>query len=376
MYESFFGLREKPFTLNPDPDYLYLSETHEDVYTHLEYAVQEHHGFVVITGEIGAGKTTLIHHLLRKVERTVRMGVVNNTSIAPEQFLGLVCAEFGLAAPASDKAAALAALHRFLLERHAKAERVVLIVDEAQNLSDETLEELRLLSNLQSEKHFLLQVILAGQPELRLRLRRKSLEQLRQRVTVQCHLTGLRLEEVPRYVRHRLTVAGAADPDLFDEGALEVLARFSGGIPRLINVACDGALLAAFAEGRRTVDRAIVEEVAAAWQAGGTLEAPAARGGADTQDPGSIGAAALAALEERLAIVESRQQTVSEAVASLSERLAKTQERIALLVKQLRRAKDLMDERPTGPGPKEATRPPPPRQERQRGFFHRLWSRL
>ena len=250
MYESFYGLKEKPFDLHPDPDYLYMSRGHENAYTHLEYAIAENKGFVVVTGEIGSGKTTLINFLLTKIRQDIEVGLISNTSLTPEQFIAMICEEFEvpLQGDGSDKAKMLGRFHAFLLEQFAKKKRVILIVDEAQNLSPEALEEIRMLSNLEAEKHHLIQILLVGQPELKYKLQMKNLEQFAQRVTVHCHLDGLGPEEVDRYIRYRLTVAGAKGSDIFSEDAIEAIHKHSRGIPRLINILCDTALVFGYAD--------------------------------------------------------------------------------------------------------------------------------
>ena len=191
MYESFYHFKENPFRLTPDPAYLYMSGTHGEAYTHLEYAVQENKGFVVITGEIGAGKTTLMYTLMQQIPQEVVTAVISQTSLLPIEFLRRVCDEFEVKAQGPDKASMLDAFHGYLLDQYAAARRVVLIIDEAQNLPASTLEELRMLSNLETEKEHLIQMILLGQPDLRDKLRRKGLEQFVQRVTVHYHLRSL-----------------------------------------------------------------------------------------------------------------------------------------------------------------------------------------
>lgn len=287
MYESFYGLTQKPFDLNPDPDYLYMSPGHEDVYTHLRYSLQESKGFVVVTGEIGSGKTTLINFLLRGIPQDVEVGILKNTSMPPSQFLKLICQEFELPVEGRDKPAMLAVFNRYLVDQYAAKRRVVLIVDEAQNLPIGTFEEIRMLSNLEAETHHVLQIVLVGQPELRRKLRQRGLEQLVQRVEVHCHLAGLTLEELGRYVCHRLMVAGAKNPAVFDTGALEAVYRHSRGIPRLINILCDTALVFGFGEENRTIDEALIEEVVEARRAGGLFEvvAPEENFGAPSADP-------------------------------------------------------------------------------------------
>ncbi len=268
MYESFYGLKEKPFNLNPDPDYLYMSRVHEMACVHLEYAIAENKGFVIITGEIGSGKTTLINHLLRKIPEDIEIGIINNTLVSPIELLRMICHEYEIPVDGADKTALLAHLHTFLLEQFARGRRVVLIVDEAQNLPDVTIEEIRMLSNLEAEKSHLIQIILVGQPQLKYKLQQKSLEQFVQRVTVHCHLDALDKAEVADYVRHRLRVAGAQEQAIFSDDALRAVYKHSMGIPRLINILCDTALVYGYADEQNVIDREMVENVAEARQIG------------------------------------------------------------------------------------------------------------
>lgn len=261
MYESFYGLKEKPFNLLPDPDYLYMSSGHENIFTHLEYAISENKGFVVITGEVGSGKTTLINYLISKSLSGVEVGLINNTYIAPNQVIKSICREFELDTEGLDRDEMLDRFHNFLIEKYSISQRVILIFDEAQNLSTKTLEEIRMLSNLEAEKDHLIQIILSGQPELRARLQDSRLKQFVQRITVYCHLSGLSRAEVEKYIKYRLNVAGAKDPEIFVDGAIGMIASYSKGIPRLINLACDAAMVYGYADNKRTIDKAIIEEV-------------------------------------------------------------------------------------------------------------------
>ena len=186
MYESFYGFKEKPFDLHPDPDYLYMSREHENTYVHLEYAIIENKGFVVVTGEIGSGKTTLLNYLLNKIGKNFQVGLVNNTNILPSEFLKMVCKEFELDPKSNDKAELNDIFSEYLIAQFGAGERVVLIVDEAQNLTNETMEEIRMLSNIETEKHHLIQIILVGQPDLACKLQQRNLKQFSQRVTVHC----------------------------------------------------------------------------------------------------------------------------------------------------------------------------------------------
>jgi len=264
MYENFFHLKEKPFNLTPDPDYIYMSPGHENAFTHLEYAIQESKGFVVITGEVGSGKTTLINYLLRQIPNEVKVGIINNTFIQPEDLLKMMCQEYEILLDSADKTVLLTRLYGYLLERYAKKERVILIIDEAQNLPEKTLEEMRMLSNLESEKHHLIQMILVGQPQLKDKLKKKSLEQFVQRVTVHCHLDALNRVEVNNYIYHRLQVAGAESLDIFDEDAIKAVYKHSMGIPRLINILCDAALVYGYADDTKVIGKETVEAVAEA----------------------------------------------------------------------------------------------------------------
>ena len=269
MYESFYGLKEKPFNLLPDPEYLFMSQGHENTYTHLEYAIAENKGFVVITGEIGSGKTTLINFLLERIGEDINIGLINNTYVRPTQLIKMICKEYELEVEGMDKTEMIDLFHGFLLRQFAERKRVVLIIDEAQNLSPETMEEIRMLSNLEAEKHHLLQMILVGQPELKHKLQRKELRQFAQRVTVYCHLRGLNKEEVRQYINHRLQVAGADNLEIFSKEAIEAVCQYSHGIPRMINILCDSALVYGYADDAKIIDKKVVDDVFKARTTGG-----------------------------------------------------------------------------------------------------------
>ncbi len=323
MYESFFGLKEKPFNLTPDPDYIYMSPAHENAFTHLEYALAENKGFVVITGEIGAGKTTLINFLLNKIPQDVDVGIINNTSVAPGQFIRMICEEFEVGVKGTTKAGMLDRFHGFLMERFSEKKRVVLIIDEAQNLSIRTLEEIRMLSNLEAEKQHLIQIILAGQPELRAKLKKKELEQLAQRVTVHCHLVGLDSEEVARYIRHRLFVAGADQRELFTQEAIETVFQNSRGIPRIINILCDAALVYGFADELPLIDARIVEDVVNDKKAAGLFDPSRKKGRVEGKRQSLAASAAilqrLTAIEKRLILLTDMIRQHQEEQTQLSE---------------------------------------------------------
>ena len=259
MYETFYGLREKPFQIVPDPSYLYRSEKHENALSYLEYGLNEQVGLVLLTGEVGSGKTTLIQYLLGRLDPKVESAVIFNSSLNSDQLLHMVLSEFDFEPPA-DKTAALVTLNDHLVRLYAEGRRALLVVDEAQNLSSSALEELRMLSNLHDGQHLLLQVVLVGQQELKMRLAQPSMRQLAQRIAVRYHLTGLNREDTGRYIAHRLQRAGGR-PDLFTEAAVDVVFEISGGIPRSINLACEAALVYGFAEGATFITQDIIRSI-------------------------------------------------------------------------------------------------------------------
>jgi general secretion pathway protein A len=264
MYTSFFGLSEKPFAITPDPRYLYLSERHAEALAHLLYGINESGGFIQLTGEVGTGKTTVVRTLLSRVPHHADVAVILNPRVSPVEFLLTICEELGLPIEAADRDSVkqmVDALNKRLLSAHAEGRRIIVIVDEAQNLSAETLEQVRLLTNLETPTQKLLQIILIGQPELRVLLDRNDLRQLAQRITGRYHLKPLSREETQGYVRHRLRVAGAAG-EIFTRGALREVHRLSNGIPRVINVSCDRALLGAYTQETRQVTAALVRRAA------------------------------------------------------------------------------------------------------------------
>jgi general secretion pathway protein A len=260
MYLRFFGINEKPFAITPDPRYLYLSERHAEALAHLLYGINEAGGFIQLTGEVGTGKTTVVRTLLSRVPHHADVAVILNPRVTPVEFLLTICEELGLGIPDADRDSVkqmVDALNRRLLSAHAEGRRIIVIVDEAQNLSADVLEQVRLLTNLETPTQKLLQIILIGQPELRELLDRTELRQLAQRITGRYHLEPLSREETLGYVRHRLRVAGAVE-DIFTPSALAEVHRLSGGIPRVINVTCDRALLGAYTQETRKVSSGLV----------------------------------------------------------------------------------------------------------------------
>ena len=275
MYTSFFGLNEKPFSITPDPRYLFLSERHGEALAHLVYGVTESGGFIQLTGEVGTGKTTLVRTLLaNRLPGNADVAVILNPQLSAIEFLQTICEELGVsdvAKPDSSKAL-IDALNHHLLSAHADGRRTILVVDEAQNLSRDVLEQVRLLTNLETSKQKLLQIILIGQPELRDLLARNDLRQLAQRITGRYHLEPLSRDETALYIEHRLRVAGAVG-EVFDAGARKEVFRLSQGVPRLVNVICDRALLGAYSRESRRVSRRYVRRAAA--EISGTRYTPA-----------------------------------------------------------------------------------------------------
>jgi general secretion pathway protein A len=264
MYTSFFGLSEKPFAITPDPRYLYLSERHAEALAHLLYGINESGGFIQLTGEVGTGKTTVVRTLLSRVPHHADVAVILNPRVTPVEFLLTICEELGLGIAEADRDSVkqmVDALNRRLLSGHAEGRRIIVLVDEAQNLSIDVLEQVRLLTNLETPTQKLLQIILIGQPELRELLDRTDLRQLAQRITGRYHLKPLSREETKGYVRHRLRVAGATE-DIFTPAALVELHRLSQGIPRVINVACDRALLGAYTQEVKKINAGLVRRAA------------------------------------------------------------------------------------------------------------------
>lgn len=270
MYETFYGLREKPFALTPDPHFIYLANQHLMAVTMLEYGVTQQVGFSLITGEVGSGKTTLIRHLLGRLDAGVTVGLIANTHRSFGRLLQWVVLAFGLDFRGKEGVELYQSFTDFLIGEYAKGKRVLLIVDEAQNLGPRTLEELRVLSNINADKHFILQMLLVGQPELRETLRRPELRQFAQRISVDYHLTALRGSDTHAYVRHRLKVAGGEE-DIIDREAVDVVHAHSGGVPRLINSLCDMALVYGFAEQKPRIDADLMTQVVIDRRVGGIL---------------------------------------------------------------------------------------------------------
>lgn len=291
MYERFYDLRERPFALSPDPEYLYPSRVHREALDYLRYGLESHAGFVVITGEIGSGKTTLVQTLLRGLDSQTTVARIVNTILEPRELLETILIDFGLNAAGNGKPLLLRDLAQYLVDQRLAGRLVLLVIDEAQNLSSAALEELRMLSNLETEKSKLLQIVLVGQPNLRDKLASAELEQLRQRITVSYHLPPLDAEETANYINHRLRRAALGAPLEFPRDATDVIHARSRGVPRVINVICDAALVFGYAEERRQIDTALIRDVLVELEATGVLP----RSGAAAAEAVPVAAATVSA---------------------------------------------------------------------------------
>lgn len=262
MYEKYFSFKCKPFDLTPNPDFLFLSNTHRKAMTFLEYGIREKIGFIMLTGEVGSGKTTIIRNFIKNIDGSVKLSKVNNTKVNSEELLALINEDFGLDVEGKNKTKLLRELNEFLIDLYARNYQPVLLIDEAQNLTPDLLEEIRLLSNLETDRTKLLQIILVGQPELRDTLKLDKLRQLRQRISINYHLSPLSCEEISEYIRHRLKIAGNPEAFKIDKEMIDIIYEFSRGIPRLINILCDYGLITAYVEGRPYVTTEIIKDVA------------------------------------------------------------------------------------------------------------------
>jgi general secretion pathway protein A len=263
MYKKFFGLKENPFNVNPDPRYLFLTPHTQEALACLTYGIETRKGFILLTGEVGTGKTTLINKMLEWLHKErVFTAFVFNPRLSVSQFFDFMMADFGIPCESHQKGQMLVKLNQWLLDRYRAGERAVLVVDEAQNLSPQMLEEIRLLTNLETSTEKLLQIVLAGQPELEQKLNQPDLRQLRQRITLRAKTRQLTLEETQGYIEERMRIAGAGNPDIFSPEAVAMVHRYARGIPRVTNLLCEHALVSSFADGKNPVPAEIVEEVA------------------------------------------------------------------------------------------------------------------
>lgn len=262
MYCKFYGLKERPFNVTSDPDFFFLSTRHKEALAHLHYGVSQRTGIIVLTGEIGTGKTTICRFFINQLDKNVRTALILNPHFSEIQLLEAIVGDFGIRAGNKNRLGLIRELNSFLLTESSRGNNVVLIIDEAQNLKPELLEQVRLLSNLETEKEKLLQVVLVGQPELNTRLNLYELRQLRQRIMVRYHILSLERPEIREYIKHRLNVAGLTNDSQieFSDEAIIAIADFSGGTPRLINMICDRALLAGFAAEEHKIGREIINK--------------------------------------------------------------------------------------------------------------------
>lgn len=254
MYCSYFGFREKPFTITPNPHFIFLSKNHKEAFAHLLYGIDNHAGFIELTGEVGTGKTTVLRTLLNQLDNeNYRTALIFNPSLSALELLQNINHEYGIPSDDQLNSRLLDSLNRFLLRENADGRTVVLVIDEAQNLEPQVLEQIRLISNLETERDKLIQIVLVGQPELREKLRRSELRQLSQRIMVRYHLCPMDYDDTVEYIEHRIEVAAGRRLDIFTPGAVKQIFRYSGGLPRLINVVCDRVLLVAYTKGAREI---------------------------------------------------------------------------------------------------------------------------
>lgn len=261
MYNKFYGFKESPFNLTPNSRFFFASHKHTEALDSLIYAIDQRKGFVVITGEIGSGKTTVCRTLLNKLDRHTQIALITNTHLSSKDLLMTILEEFEIDFVPGSKSKLLSQLNAYLIDQLERNNNVVLIVDEAQNLKPSVLEEIRMLSNLETETEKLIQIILLGQPELKQKLALQSLEQLRQRVSVYFHLSPLDVEDAKHYIRYRTKVASESDREYFTEEALSTIYQYSKGVPRLMNQLCDNALLAGYVEEAKVITDKIISDV-------------------------------------------------------------------------------------------------------------------
>jgi general secretion pathway protein A len=384
MYTEFYGLREKPFALSPDPRYLFLADSHREALAHLLYGIEHGEGFIAITGEVGTGKTTLCRTLLQRIEPGTEVAFIFNPQLSALELLQAINAELGLATEGRGRRELMEQLNRFLLAKKAEGRRVLLLIDEAQNLAPDTLEQVRLLSNLETDTSKLIQIILIGQPELDAILESPNLRQLRQRISVRWRLAPLEPTETRDYVRHRLRIAAGAPREIFTELGLREIHRRSRGIPRLVNLLADRALLAGFASGARTIGLGLVTQSDKEIRGGArSLATPRAGGRLQRWLPGIqqiLGAAALVAIGmlaafgwQRFSVVRKTPAAVSadrdaaDAPAVPAPDLTPAEAALSLPADDAANAAEAEVSAP--PPPEPAAAPPPPSPEETLAAF-------
>jgi putative secretion ATPase (PEP-CTERM system associated) len=362
MYERYFQLRERPFALSPDPDYLYPSKVHQEALSYLRYGIEGHAGFVVITGEIGSGKTTMLQSLLGRLDRNTTVARLVNTMLDPRELLEAIMLDFGMDPTGMSKPVLLHRLGQFLVHQRQAGRLTLLVIDEAQNLSLPALEEIRMLSNLETEKSKLIQIIMIGQPELRDKLSTPQLEQLRQRITVSYHLQPLDADETANYVNHRLRRAAVGTPVVFPREVTDLIHARSRGVPRIINVIADATLLFAYGVDRRTIDSSIVQEALDELDATGVLASYHAEGGHPEAAVTPGRAAAAPAVAVTAAVPAPDPQLLEEARRRDLE-LKQREQQIALREQALAAQKKVMEEeaRLLAAARAHASAPPPAR---------------
>ena len=331
MYERFHNLRERPFALSPDPEYLYPSGVHREALDHLRYGIESQAGFTVVTGEIGSGKTTLLQTLLQRLESQMTVARLVNTTLEPRELLEAVLIDFGLEPASTSKPMLLRQLGEFLVRQRLDGRQSLLVVDEAQNLSPAALEEIRLLSNHETEKSKLLQIVLVGQPNMRDTLSSPELEQLRQRITVSYHLLPLDAAETSAYINHRLAHAAIAEPMRFPRAAADLVHQRSRGVPRTINIICDAALMFGYAEERHDIDAPLIRDVIQELEVTSVLPAVQADGASAQAAPPERRVASLAPSPAVVAPMAGTAAPVAKAHDDVDRRLESVMRREARL---------------------------------------------